>query len=81
MEVHGDPDNPHYNNTRKAPIASPLSAMHPQLWAELHIHVLVPMQEHIITQYGSTVYIGMALVLAYILGNLDDHFQFVVYGN
>ena len=33
------------NNTQKATIASPPSAMHPQLWAELHIHVHVSIQE------------------------------------
>ena len=34
----------------------------------------------IITQYGSTVYIYRdGPGLASIIGNLDDHFQFVVY--
>ena len=33
------------NNTQKAAIASPPSATHPQLWAELHTHVHVSIQE------------------------------------
>ena len=59
----GDREDPgNYNNTQKATIVSQPSATHPQLWAELHIHVHVSIQEctlsHIFTSTSTCTYIN-----------------------